>query len=215
MKNRLYKNKLKRRGIAIARHVDLSNAELGDYVNIAHHAQVSNSDIGTRTSIGRYSKVQFASIGKYCSISWDVTIGALEHPLHALSTHAFPYRKQFGLCDKDIQLEHRKVSIGNDVWIGCGVIVMPGITIGDGAVIGAGGVVTHDVAPYEIVAGVPCKHISRRFSEDTIEALKSLKWWDLSDEEIRSNIELFSPFVDLTVDDSLLKRYLQSKERNR
>lgn len=169
-------------------------------MNLAHHAQISNSYIGTRTSIGRFSKVQFAHIGKYCSISWDVTIGALEHPLHSLSTHAFSYRKQFGICEKDTQIEHEKTWIGNDVWIGCGAIVLPGIKIGDGAVIGAGGVVTRDVAPYEIVGGVPCKHISWRFDEELIPSLEELKWWNLCVEELRSKMELFNPFADLTME---------------
>ena len=64
------------------------------------------------------------------------------HPLNSVSTHAFSYRKQFGLCKKDEYLNHKKVVIGNDVWIGCNVVIMPGIKIGDGAVLGAGAIVT-------------------------------------------------------------------------
>ncbi len=207
------KAQLRRRGVSIAENVELLKSELGDYVNLAHHSQVSNSKIGVRTSVGRYSKVQFADIGKYCSISWDVTIGALEHPLHAVSTHAFSYRKQFGISDTDIQIEHKRVLIGNDVWIGCGAIILPGVKIGDGAVIAAGAVVTRDVAPYEIVGGIPGNHISWRFNENQIKILEELKWWDLSDEELRQNLDLFRPSVDLTVDDSKLKSFLLNRER--
>lgn len=185
----------------------------GDFVNLAHHAQVSNSKIGCRTSVGRYSKIQLADIGKYCSISWDVTIGALEHPLHAISVHAFPYRKQFGLCEKDIQIPHKRVSIGNDVWVGCGSIIMPGITIGDGAVIGAGSVVTHDVEPYEIVAGCPARHLSWRFSAETIKKLEELRWWDFDDDVIKNCIDVFSPQVDLEKDDSALDRLIELHKR--
>lgn len=56
----------------------------------------------------------------------------------------------------------RKVTIGNDVWIGMRSIIMPGITIGDGAIIGAGAVVTKDVPDYAVVGGVPARIIRFR-----------------------------------------------------
>ncbi|MDE6773391.1 MAG: CatB-related O-acetyltransferase, partial [Treponemataceae bacterium] len=74
--------------------------------------------------------------------------------------------------------------VGNDVWIGQNVTIMPGIRIGDGAIIGARAVVTKDVPPYTIVGGVPAKPIRKRFSDDVIEKLLKLKWWDLPPEKI-------------------------------
>ena len=74
--------------------------------------------------------------------------------------------------------------IGNDVWIGKRAIIKAGVKIGDGAVVGAGAVVTKDVPPYAIVAGVPAKIIKYRFDEDTIAQLLKTKWWNLSDEEL-------------------------------
>lgn len=58
--------------------------------------------------------------------------------------------------------EPRPVTIGDDVWIGRRVIVLPGVTIGGGSIISAGAVVTKDVEPYTIVGGVPAKIIKRR-----------------------------------------------------
>lgn len=58
--------------------------------------------------------------------------------------------------------EQRKVTIGDDVWIGTRVIIMPGVTIGNGVVIGAGSIVTKDVPNYAVVAGVPAKIIKYR-----------------------------------------------------
>lgn len=194
--------------ITIGKHADVKNARLGSYVNIAHHAQVGDAAIGKRTSIGRYTKVRYAEVGKYCSISWDVTIGAIEHPIHALSTHAFPYRKRFGLCDRDEQIDHKTVTVGNDVWIGCGAIIMPGTVVGDGAIIGAGAVVTHDVSAYEIVGGVPAKHISWRFPAEMIQQLEKIKWWNASDQFVREHIDLFSPTNDLTAQDEIIQTLL-------
>ena len=198
---------LRKRGIGIGNKVELGDkVTLADYVNIAHHAQVSLSQIGLRTSIGRYSKVKYANIGKYCSISWDVTIGATEHSLHALSMHAFSYRSQFGLCKKNREINHKYVKIGNDVWIGCGAIILPGVTIGDGAVVGAGAVVTKDVSSYEVVGGCPAHHIKMRFPDEIIELLEDIKWWDRDDEFIRNIIDLFAPENDITNDEAILNR---------
>ena len=196
----------------VSHHVDLMNVECGEYVNFAHHAQISNSCIGARTSVGRYTKIQHAEIGKFCSISWDVTIGAVGHPLQSISTHAFSYRKNFGLCTEDIFLKHEHVVIGNDVWIGCGVIIMPGVHIGSGAVLGAGAVVTHDVAPYEVVAGVPARHVKWRFEPKIRDVLLKVRWWDWSDEKIIKNIELFRPTQDITIDVSILERLIKTAE---
>ena len=202
----ILKYRMRKSGVVIAPHVHMNNVVCGKYVNFAHHAEVSNSTIGDRSSVGRYAKIQNAEIGKFCSISWDVTIGALEHPISSISMHAFPYRKQFNLCEEDTQIKHDSVYIGNDVWIGCGAIIMPGVHIGNGSIIGAGAVVTKDVNPYEIVAGVPAKHIRYRFSDDIICDLEKSKWWDLPDNILKSNIGLFSPEIDLTASPEVLQK---------
>jgi hypothetical protein len=72
----------------------------------------------------------------------------------------------------------KRVTIGHDVWIGHGAIVMPAISIGHGAVVAAGAVVTKDVAPYAIVAGVPARHLRWRFEETIRNRLLLLEWWN-------------------------------------
>lgn len=168
-----------------------------DYVNITAGAQITRgTEIRARTSIGRDTKIQNAVIGKYCSVSWNVTIGAPSHPLDNITMHAFPYQKRFGLVEDDtvMKRENSLVTIGNDVWIGCGSIVLSGCVVGDGCVIGAGAVVTHDIPPYAVVAGVPARILRYRFSRDIIDRLTELKWWDWSDEKLRSAVKrgLFS-----------------------
>ncbi|MGQ9445250.1 CatB-related O-acetyltransferase [[Pasteurella] aerogenes] len=167
------------------------NSSLGIYCGIAKGADVANVILGDYSSIGRYSKVVHSEIGKFCSISWDVTVNAISHPLNHLSTHAFPYVPQVGHFVEKRTQEYHKVYIGNDVWIGANSIIMPGVHIGDGAVVGANAVVTKDVPPYAIVAGVPAKIIKYRFSEDMITRLLELKWWNFSDEILKSNISFF------------------------
>lgn len=83
------------------------------------------------------------------------------------------------------------VEIGNDVWICDGVQIIGGHCIGDGAIIAAGAVVTEDVPPYSVVAGVPAKVIRYRFSSDEIEFLLKLKWWNREEEWIRAHADLF------------------------
>jgi len=80
------------------------------------------------------------------------------------------------------------IVVGNDVWIGYEAVILSGVTVGDGAVIGARAVVTKDVPPYTIVGGVPAKPIIKRFSEESIKKLQSIRWWDWPKEKISENI---------------------------
>lgn len=137
------------------------------------------------------------SVGRFCLFAPDVLSGGGVHPVQSLSTHLLfqnmdnSWNKNFHSFLEDpvylkeltqYQKEHEflnktRISIGNDVWIGGRAILMRGIHIGDGAVIGAGAVVTRDVEPYTIVAGVPAKPLRKRFSEDIIAKLEELQWW--------------------------------------
>ena len=80
--------------------------------------------------------------------------------------------------------------MGNDVWIGRNALILSGVTIGNGAVIAAGAVVTKDVAPYEVVGGVPARHIKLRFGVETVIALNRIAWWDWPMEKIQESLPL-------------------------
>lgn len=112
-----------------------------------------------------YSKnsvVVNAIIGKFCSIAAGVNIGLGQHPVEYVSTHpsfysvSQPIAKTYSGSDLFEPFKGR-INIGHDVWIGQNVLVMDGLKIGTGAIIAAGAVVTKDVPPYAIVAGVPAR----------------------------------------------------------
>lgn len=179
--------------------IDLSRCRFEDHVWISHHAQAQDSFIGNYSSLGRYNKVREADIGRYCSISWDVTIGAPTHPYKSITNSGLTYRKEYGFADVDSLLPQKRTTIGNDVWIGCDVTIIAGVTIGDGAIIGAGAVVTKDVAPYEIWAGVPAKKIGTRFEDRIVKVLEEIKWWNWSHDEIEQCIDLFNQDLDYEI----------------
>lgn len=138
------------------------------------------------------------TIGKYCQIGADVAIHAKNHPTNYLSTYI--NKTLFNGELKKLRQEN-KVTIGNDVWIGHNVIVVGNVTIGNGAILAAGSVVTKDVPPYTIVAGVPAKSIRKRFSDAVITEIEALQWWNLSEEELKKIKPLF--FKDFTGKESI------------
>ena len=149
-------------------------------------------------------------IGKYCSISYNVVIGASQHPTNWLSTSPIQYANNVldfptkHICN--IGITSKPCYIGNDVWIGTKAVIMHDITIGDGAIIGSGAVVTHDVPPYAIVVGVPAKILRYRFDEKTIKQLLELKWWNLPEEQVA---EL--PFDDIKACIQQIKKFRKMK----
>ena len=134
-------------------------------------------------------------IGKFCSIACGAKFlfNSANHTMNSLSTYPFPlFFEEWGLDRKDVasSWDHKgDIVIGNDVWIGYEAVVMAGVTIGDGAIIGTRAVVTKDVPPYMIVGGIPARPIKKRFSEETIEKLLDLQWWDWPRETRAENIE--------------------------
>ncbi|MFA9424205.1 MAG: CatB-related O-acetyltransferase [Sedimentibacter sp.] len=133
-------------------------------------------------------------IGKYCSIACGAkfmfTSG--NHNRTSLSTYPFPiFYEEWELNGTDITEawdNNGDIAIGNDVWIGYEAVIMQGVHIADGAIIGTRAVVTKDVPPYTIVGGVPAKEIRKRFSEEVIEKLIKLQWWNWDDEKIQKNL---------------------------
>lgn len=165
------------------------------YDNIGRHCY------GPLAKPSQYDMNFIESIGSFCSFASGVTV-AQPHYM-GVTTHQFlfsswrypefdklmPHDKQKKIFDENIA--SKKTKIGNDVWIGQNAVIMAGVNIGDGAVIGSGAVVTKDVPDYAIAVGVPAKVIKYRFSEEQIKALKKIKWWEWSDEQIAERFDDF------------------------
>jgi len=133
----------------------------------------------------------FTDIGRYCSIASGVIISDINHPVEFKSTHPFFFNSIFNYVEKGL-IQKNKLTIGNDVWLGCNAVILPGVAnIGDGAVIGAGAVVTKDVPDFAIVVGNPGRIIKYRFSEETIARLKAEQWWNKDIEELQTTIPEF------------------------
>lgn len=125
-------------------------------------------------------------IGKFCQIATGVRfiMNGSNHAMDGFSTYPF---KVMGKAWKDVDMNaisKGDTVIGNDVWIGNSVTIMQGVTIGDGAIIGTNSIVTKDVEPYSVVGGNPARLIRKRFDDETINVLLTLRWWDWGIEKI-------------------------------
>lgn len=188
-----------------------STANLSPSVVVYRGVKIKSATISDYTYISNNTDVENATIGKFCSIADHCRIGLANHTLNLLSTSPIftlshnAAKTKWVTVNKDNESSQR-VIIGNDVWIGSHAIILGGITIGDGAVIGAGAVVTKDVPPYAVVGGVPAKIIKFRFSENVINKLLDIKWWNWSDDDLKKKIQLFQTNK---VDIQLLERFVQ------
>lgn len=131
-------------------------------------------------------------IGRFCAIAAGARfiMSGANHALDGFSTYPFSI---FGAGWEDPEQDWRKgrrgdTVVGNDVWIGMGATILPGVRIGDGAIIGALAVVASDVPPYGVAAGNPARIVKRRFDDTTIARLLRLRWWDWPAEKITRNL---------------------------
>jgi acetyltransferase-like isoleucine patch superfamily enzyme len=135
-------------------------------------------------------------IGRFCSIANGVTIylGG-NHRTDWITTYPFPASPINELWPeaKGIQghpATKGDVVIGNDVWLGAECVILSGVTVGDGAVVTARAVVTRDVPPYAIVGGNAAAVIRKRFSDEEIEMLLEMKWWNWDAPKIKKHVHL-------------------------
>ncbi|NMG37888.1 acetyltransferase [Chelativorans sp. ZYF759] len=187
---------------------EVSGSTLGRYTEIAERCRVHETQLGDYAYMMQDCGVWCAEIGKFANIAAAVRINATNHPTWRATQHHFTYRAADYWADAANEEEFfdwrrsNRVRIGHDTWLGHGSTILPGVTIGNGAVVGAGAVVTKDVAPYEIVGGVPARPIRRRVEPPVAERLQALSWWDWDHLRLRGALD---DFRTLTIDAFLEK----------
>jgi hypothetical protein len=180
-------------------HADCSieDASFGAFVEIGQGSRIAHSTIGDYSYCDRYADIANTTLGKFANIAAFVRIGATDHPMEKASLHHFHYRSASyfdDAADDAAWFAHRqtrRTMIGHDTWIGHGAQVRPEVTIGHGAVIAGGAIVTKDVAPYMIVAGIPAVPLRARFSDAVAERMLALAWWDWPHDRLRAALDDF------------------------
>jgi len=146
--------------ITIGKGVSIGAQTVIDINEFSESTPVSSLQIGKGTYLGELNNIRASGgkiiIGNNCLISQNVSIIATNHG----------YKLGELIQDQAWDLENNFVTIKNDVWIGCGSIILPGVTIGNGVVIAAGSIVTKDIPDNAIVKGIPAKIMKYRTEND-------------------------------------------------
>lgn len=176
--------------VTIGPEVILKGCHIEGHVNIGDYSVLESPCIVL-------AKHHAVTIGKFCSIAWNTNIINQNHDFQRPSTHYMGVHV-FGEQEQADMISKGPITIGNDVWIGAGTFILPGVSVGDGAVIAAGSVVVTSIPPYAVAAGVPAKIIRYRFDEETITKLAELQWWNWSPEQLKQNREFFLHSLDFS-----------------
>jgi phosphonate metabolism protein (transferase hexapeptide repeat family) len=175
----------------------IRNTDVGAWTAIGPRCDVFESIIGSWTYLVKDDQVFNAEIGKFGNIASNVRINPTNHPFWRPTLHHFTYRSRSHRMAEEDDAEifewrrQHRVTIGHDVWIGHGAILLPGVSVGLGGAIGAGAVVTKDVPPYTIVAGNPARSIRRRVTEEVEAAMRRIAWWDWTHEQLTAALSDF------------------------
>lgn len=189
--------KLNADGAVIHPDCAITDSLFDPYTEVGQGSRVAHSTFGAYSYCDRMCDIANAEIGKFSNIASFVRIGATDHPLDRASLHHFLYRSASYWEDTEDHADWfekrraRRAVIGHDTWIGHNAQIKPEITVGTGAVVASGAVVTADVDPYTIVAGVPAKPIRQRLPGDLADRVMALGWWEWSHAALRQALDDF------------------------
>ena len=147
------------------------NSTFGAYCEVGAGSRLTNADFLDYAYCDRFADIANTTVGKFANIAALTRIGPTDHPMDHASLHHFLYRSSYYWDDAPddaaffARRAARRTMLGPDTWIGHGAIVRPEVTVGAGAVVAAGAVVTKDVPPYMIVAGIPATPLRARFPD--------------------------------------------------
>lgn len=175
----------------------VTRSRLGAYTEVGAHSVVTEVTMDDYSYVAQGAQFDMATIGKFASIAAYARINPGNHPMSRASQAHFQYRASKywgGETDETEFFDWRRshwVTVGHDVWIGHGGVVLAGNNVGTGAVVAAGAIVTKDVPPYAIVAGNPARVMRMRFDERIAGRLMALGWWDWDHERLRQALPDF------------------------
>lgn len=135
------------------------------------------------------------SFGAYCSLAWDGEV-LVDPAAEPRDLRAVALAVQ---ADEPVPADHPglRVEVGHDVWFARCAKLLGGVRVGHGAIVATSAVVRDDVRPYAIVAGNPAREVGRRFTDEQVEGLLAVAWWDWPDELVRERyLELCSDDID-------------------
>ncbi|MCA0429189.1 MAG: type B chloramphenicol O-acetyltransferase [Bacteroidetes bacterium] len=194
------------KGKIIQDHITNPNIIAGKYSYYSGYYHGHSFDDCARYLFPERDDVDKLIIGSYCSIGSGASFimaGNQGHRYDWISSFPFYYMSEIESFNQsqDGYKSLGNTIVGNDVWIGSEVMIMPGVKIGDGAVIGSRALVTKDVEPYSIVGGNPAKLIKKRFEDKHIEMLLEIEWWNWDESILAEAIPLLcSNDIDLLYD---------------
>ena len=176
--------------------VTITESELGAWTEVRKGSRINQSTLGDYSYLMERVQLDFAEVGRFANVASHARLGPTNHPIERPTAHHFTYRAgMYGLGEDDESVfewrADQPVELGHDVWIGHNATVLPDVSVGNGAVVAAGAVVTRDVDPYEIVAGVPAEPIGRRFPPEIAERLEATAWWEWDHETLGERLAAF------------------------
>jgi phosphonate metabolism protein (transferase hexapeptide repeat family) len=166
-------------------------SQFGLYCEVGEGSRVLHSTFEDYAYCDRLADIANTTVGKFANIAALTRIGPTDHPYRNASLHHFLYRSSYYWDDAEDDPEFfaarqsRRTVIGPDTWLGHGVIVKPEVTIGAGAIIASGAVVTKDVPPYMIMAGLPATPLRPRYTPGVADRMMALAWWDWDHARLR------------------------------
>lgn len=190
---------LDRQELVVDEGVDIGrDCKLRGRITLSPHSSLGDQcellgdvTIGKRSTLNRgIEVVGEVDFGKYGAFARDILFQEKNHTISKPGMQMRFYNEVL-----NSKLEHTSngpISVGNDVWIGARAIILSGVSIGDGAVVGAGSIVTDDVEPYSVVAGVPAERKKWRFDAEIREKLLELEWWNLPEQTLCEYSEFFN-----------------------
>ena len=174
----------------------IRDSTLAAWTAVGARTSITESSLDEYSYVVNDCQIIYAQIGKFCSIAAASRLNPGNHPLERAALHHFTYRSaSYDLGGDDAEFfqwrRDRPVVLGNDVWIGHGAVVLPGVSVGSGAVLGAGAVATKDIPPFAIAVGIPARVLRFRFPEPIVERLLRLAWWNWPRERLEAALPDF------------------------